>query len=46
MTLYEENFFSNYDTSYLSIASLLRSSYPVIDRAKDIIIEKFFPFLF
>ena len=43
--LYEENFFSNYDTSYLSIASLLRSSYPVIEQSKRYNNRKnFFPF--
>ena len=42
--LYKENFFSNYDTSYLSIASLLRSSYPVIEQSKKYNSRKdFFP---
>lgn len=40
----KEDFFSNYDTSYLSIASLLRSSYPVIEQSKKYNSRKnFFP---
>tara|TARA_Y100001970_G_scaffold226032_1_gene279301 strand:- start:1630 stop:3171 length:1542 start_codon:yes stop_codon:yes gene_type:complete len=43
--LYKENFFSNYDTSYLSIASLLQASYPVIEQSKKYNSRKdFFPF--
>ena len=40
----KNNFFSNYDTSYLSITSLLLSSYPVIEQSKKYNSRKnFFP---
>lgn len=43
---YKDNFFSNYDTTYLSIASLLKGSYPAIETTKDYKTrDNFFPFM-
>ena len=43
--IYKKDFFSNYDVSYLSIASLLQSSYPVTEDSKRYHNrKKFFPF--
>lgn len=43
--IYKDNFFSNYDVSYLSIASLLQSSYPVVEESRKYNNRKnFFPF--
>jgi len=43
--IYKKDFFSNYDTSYLSIASLLQASYPMTEEDKKYNNRKnFFPF--
>jgi len=42
---YKENFLANYDSTYLSLASLLKGSYPVMEKSKKYRTRKnYFPF--